>query len=119
MHSRLGYESELMGDLEFSELKFTHNKWLGDKQGNESGILQVLNKRGKSCWNNWYNITLYDTISKESLKYLSHTVHSKLALLVPYFSLFNMSNVFINSILYFLKLKLPILYRVGTHDRKI
>ena len=73
--------------MEFSGLKFTHNKWMGDKQGNESGILQVLNKRGRSCWNNWYNITLYDTISKESLKYFSHTVHSELVLLVLYFPL--------------------------------
>ena len=34
-------------------------------------------------------------------------------------ALFNIANFFINSILCFLKLKLPILCRVGTHGRKM
>ena len=75
------------GIWNFQDLNLPTISGWGDKQGNESRILQVLNKRGRSCWNNWYNITLYDTISKESLKYLSHTVHSKLVLLVLYFPL--------------------------------
>ena len=75
------------GIWNFQDLNLPTISGWGDKQGNKSGILQVLNKCGRSCWNNWYNITLYDTISKESLKYVSHTVHSKLVLLVLYFPL--------------------------------
>ena len=47
------------------------------------------------------------------VQYFSRTVHSNLVSLVLYFTLFNMVNVFINSILWFLKMKLMILCRVG------
>ena len=55
-------------------------------------------------------------------KYLSNTINSDLVSLwsrLIYFTLFKLMNVFINFILWFLKLKLTILCWVSTHRRKI
>ena len=52
-------------------------------------------------------------------KILSHIVHLNLISLLLYFTLFNMANVFMNSIPWFLKLKLTILCQVGTRGRKM
>ena len=69
------------------------------------------------------NIQLYDENMDQNINNLkltlSHTVHSNLVSFLAYFTLFNIANVFINSIFWFLKLELTVLCRAGTHGRKM
>ena len=61
----------------------------------------------------------YITAFPNRVKIFESHCSFKLGFISTLYSLFNMTNFLINSILWFLKLKLTILCRVGTHGKKM